>query len=139
MERVFSEAAASICPNLGWNRTCVLAPCPRKTQRLENKSSSSERSHTRKFRGSCLYNTKAISSVDVPETNLIVAITRAEKLCFLRVKIKGHYRCSMTRNGSSEVTRLHSKIGSSSKSQQKTKKWLQLKETNYYTSKHPRF
>ena len=82
----------------------------------------------------CLWSTNVIRSVDVPEANIIVAITRAEDLGFIGVKIKGHYRCSMTRNGSSEVTRLHRKLVVVVSRNRRQKKWLQLKEMNYYTS-----
>lgn len=104
-----------------------------KLKRLENTKFNSRRRHgIRKFRGACLYTTKAISSVDAPETNLIVGITRAEKIGFLRVKIKGHYRCIVTRNCSYEVTRLHKLVVVSHKSE-KEKMDSVKKEMNYYT------
>lgn len=40
----------------------------------------------------------------------------------------------MTRNGSSEVTRLHRKLVVVVSRNRRQKKWLQLKEMNYYTS-----
>lgn len=119
MDTIFSEAAARNCPLLGWKRTCVLAPCAWKIQRLQNRVQFGEKPY--KSSGACLCSTNTIRSVDVPEANIIVSITRTENLCFLRVKIKGHYRCSMTRNCSEVVTRLH-KIGNLLVSHNRTQK-----------------
>lgn len=80
-----------------------------KFKRSENNSSIVGEA-IREYRGLAFEARMQIRSVDVPEANIIVAITRAEDLGFIGVKIKGHYRCSMTRNCSSEVTRLHSKL-----------------------------
>jgi hypothetical protein len=74
IDTVFSDAAAKNCPVLGWKRTCVLAPCAWKIQRLANRVHIPEKPYKRS--GACLYSTNA-RGVYVPKANIIVAITGA--------------------------------------------------------------